>query len=112
MPHSGPGKVTGVHSIPVILKDCGCAQLWWGGEVGVLWEAFFEGEIKGRIGHEVLMNQLWGCCEDFLKSQGVKKIYTYNRDLEIPNEWYQAFLQRRGYKSVEGRKVTVVKEIE
>ncbi|NJR57150.1 MAG: hypothetical protein HC768_23070 [Acaryochloris sp. CRU_2_0] len=84
VPQDGPGKVTGIHGVPVVLKPCGSAQLWWGGEVGILWEAFLEGDIQQRIDHEALMNQLWGTCEEYLKSQGVRQVYTNDRDLSIP----------------------------
>lgn len=112
MPQQGPGTVTGTHSIPVVLKNVGNAQLWWGGEVAVLWEAFFDDAITQRQDYEALINQLWGCCETFLENQGVQRIYTYNRDLRFNEKWYRTFLERRGYRVVEGRKVTVVKNIE
>lgn len=108
----GPGKVTGVHKVTVVLKPCGMAQVWWGGEVAVLWEALLEGDIKDRQDYEALMNQFWNCCEDFLKGQEVRQVYTYNRDDAYPLEWYQGFLERRGYIPVEGRKVTVRKILE
>ncbi|NJM67814.1 MAG: hypothetical protein HC851_20175 [Acaryochloris sp. RU_4_1] len=111
VPPIGPGRVTGVHSVPVLLKPCGSAQLWWGGDVGVLWEAFLEGDIQERQDYEALMNQLWGHCEDFLKSRGVQLIYTESRDPEFDERWYKDFLERRGYIPVKGRRITVRKEI-
>lgn len=105
----GPGKVTGIHDVPVLLKPCGIAQVWWGGNVAVLWEAFLEGDIKERQDYEALMNQLWGCCEEFLRGQGVRQVYTHDRDHDYPLDWYQGFLERRGYVPVEDRKITVRK---
>lgn len=109
VPGGEPGKVTGIHRVPVVLKPCGVAQVWWGGDVAVLWEALLDGDVKERQDYEALMNQLWGCCEVFLKGQGVRQVYTYNRDDEYPLKWYQGFLERRGYVPVKDRKITVRK---
>jgi hypothetical protein len=79
-------QVTGTHSIDVIMHQVGTCQLYWGGEIGVLWEAILYPDIRARIEFEAIMNQLWGFCEQILFSHGVTKIVTYNRDPEYPNE--------------------------
>lgn len=106
-----PGTVTGINQIPVYLDSCGLVQLRWGKDIAVLWEAFFDPKFTQRLDHEVLMNQLWSRCEEFLYGQGVSRIYTYNRDLRFTDQWYRAFLERRGYQPVTGRNVTVMKKI-
>ncbi len=105
------GKVTGTHSVDVLLKSIGSAQLWWGEKVGILWEGILGGDIQERQDFEALMNQLWGICEEFLRNQGVQEVYAFNRDPEYAPDWYQGFLERIGYRSVEDRPCTVVKTL-
>jgi hypothetical protein len=96
-PQKGEGRVTGTYRVDVVLKSLGNAQLWWGGEVAVLWEAFDE-RVRLRDDHELLLHRLWEHCEGHLKEQGVKRIYTLNHDPVFAPEFYRAFLIRRGYQ--------------
>jgi hypothetical protein len=40
------GEVTGVHSVPVMLHKVGSCQLWYGQDVGFIFEAFLEGRVQ------------------------------------------------------------------
>ncbi|WP_139025830.1 hypothetical protein [Acaryochloris sp. CCMEE 5410] len=104
-----PGEVIEIQEIPVILKNFGSAQLWWGEKVAVLWEAFFDEKFDIPLDSDMLLNQLWQNCESFLAHQGVRHIYTYNRDPRFETDWYQSFLKQRGYQSVKQRPATVCK---
>lgn len=90
-------STTDDHSVQVTLKVCGVTQVWWGGDVAVIWEIYLEDDIKGHQDYEALMDQVWGCCEGFLASQGVKHVCTYDRNQNYPLKWYQKFLACRGY---------------
>lgn len=108
----GEGVVTGTHRVDVVMKDVGNAQMWWGGEVGVIWEAFFDRDFRGRDYHEALMGQLWSRLENYLKAQGVKQVWTHDRDPALEEGWYRAFLTRRGYRldpERPGRRAAVMK---
>jgi hypothetical protein len=97
----GEGRVAGTYRVDVVLKNIGNAQLWWGGEVAVLWEAFFDGRVRNRGDHELLLHRLWLRCEEYLKEQGVKRVYTLGRDPVFDDDFYRAFLMARGYELAE-----------
>lgn len=102
------GHVTGTYEVDVVMKPVGKAQLWWGGSTGIIWEAFFEQDIRARADHELLMHQLWEGLEHYLAVQGVSKVYTHDRDLALDDSWYLRFLSARGYQPVGERAVVKV----
>lgn len=93
----GVGRVTGIYEVDVVMKPVGEAQLWWGGSTGVIWEAFFEREIRARRDHELLMHHLWEGLEHYLQKQRVRSIYTHAHDPALDDNWYKAFHKSRGY---------------
>jgi hypothetical protein len=107
----GEGRVTGTHEVDVILRPVGEAQLWWGNATGVIWEGFFERDIRAREDHELLMHGLWEGLEGYLAAQGVSRVYTHDRDLVFEDAWYRGFLKEREYQPVgEGAVVKVLSE--
>lgn len=110
-PVTDTGHTTGTHRVNVMMRSIGNAQLWWGGEVGVIWEAFFDRCIQSNVDHEELMHQLWSRCEDYLAGQGVKQVFTYDRDPALEEGWYRRFLTQRGYQVLETHRA-VVKTLE
>jgi hypothetical protein len=92
---SGRGVITSVNKVDVVLKPIGEAQLWWGGETGVLWEATLEVEVPSET---LLLNLLWERLEDYLQMQGVKSVFTYAQDPAYPGDWYKRFLLDRDYQ--------------
>jgi hypothetical protein len=94
----GEGRVSGTHRVDVVMKSIGNAQMWWGGEVAVLWEAFFDERVRHRDDHELFLHQLWEQCEAYLAEQGVKRVYTLGRDPVFDDAFYRAFLVARGYE--------------
>lgn len=113
----GEGVTLDVQKVEVILRPVGNAQLWWGGETGVLREAFFEGDIRAKAEHETLMHLLWDLCEAYLQGKGAHFAHTYARDPALDERWYAAFLHDRGYDrdparvSLPGGRVAVVKAL-
>ena len=69
-------------------------------------------DLKLRNDYEAVINQLWSCCESFLREQGVQRVYTYEREPSVDAQWYKAFLARRGYTPVEQRKIPVMKALD
>jgi hypothetical protein len=112
------GVVTGTYRVDVVMRNIGNIQLWWGDEIGVIWEAFFDANVRARSDHELLMHQLWDELERYLAGRGVKRVLTNKRDPALDEGWYQAFLARRGYGSdpqraeLPGGKVAVMKNLE
>jgi hypothetical protein len=106
------GEVTGIHSTPVMLNKVGNCQVWYGQDVGLIFEAFLEGQVQQDSGFEALMNQLWSICEDFLAAQGVSQIYALARDPALDENWFRDHLQRRGYRPVNEGSVTWFKQAE
>ncbi len=102
----GVGRVTGTYEVDVVMKPVGEAQLWWGGSTGVIWEAFFERDIRAKKDHELLMRQLWETLERYLAGEGVTRVYTHDRDPALDDAWYRTFLAARGYTSARERSVT------
>jgi hypothetical protein len=92
------GEVTGIHSVPVMLNKVGNGQVWYGQDVGLIFECFLEGKAQQEPSFEVLMNQLWSICEEFLMSQGISQIYTVGRDPALDTAWFEGHLQCRGYQ--------------
>jgi hypothetical protein len=91
-PEKGSGRVvSGPTRANVIMQPVGQAQVWYGNEVGVLWEAYL------HHGYDPLLPHLWEQVEKFLASQGVSKMYTLAHDPEYEQEFYTAFLTARGY---------------
>jgi hypothetical protein len=79
------GFVSDVHSIDVDLHRIGSAQLWWGGDIALLFEAQFnDADIDHR---DVLLHQLWELLEAYLKTQGVKQIFTYAFDPDFSKDY-------------------------
>ena len=95
----GEGLVTETHHVDVVLKVIGNAQLWYGGEVGVLWEGYVEKRVRSNS----LMYSLWDVLERYLAAQGVKRVFTYAQDPEFTRDWYRDFLTSRGYRRVPER---------
>lgn len=89
------------------MRNIGNAQLWYGGKVGVIWEAFFEPQIQTSVDHEDLMHQLWNHLQVYLKDLGVKQVFTYDRDPAPNEQWYQGFLANRGYKCLRATRAVV-----
>jgi hypothetical protein len=94
------GHVTGVHSVPVNLKNIGNCQVWYGQDVGFIFEAFLEEPEQARRDFESLINQVWTICEDYLIDQGVTQIFTVARDPIFDTAWFEGYLQRRGYQPI------------
>lgn len=105
------GTVTGIHSVPVILNKIGNVQVWYGPEVALIFECFLEGQVQQDPSFEVLMNQLWSICEEFLIGQGVSQIYALGREPALDDNWFHGHLERQGYQPVEEGSVTWVKAI-
>lgn len=105
------GEVTGIHSVPVILHKIGNAQVWFGENVGLIFEAFLEDKVQKDPSFEALMNQLWSIIEEFLMSQGISQIYTLGRDPALEDAWLRGHLERRGYKPLSAGSVTWAKAI-
>jgi hypothetical protein len=103
------GEVTGVHSVPVALHKVGSCQLWYGQDVGFIFEAFLEGRVQTDMGFDSLMNQLWKICEDYLIDQGVTQIFTVARDPIFDTAWFEGHLQRRGYQPISEGAIAWVK---
>lgn len=114
----GEGVVSSIESVEVYLRPVGHAQLWYGGETGVLWEAFFEGDVRAGTEHEWLMQGFWERCEGYLRGKGVRWVHTYTNDPALDERWYVSFLHRRGYcrdptrAKLPGGQVAVVKDLE
>ena len=95
----GEGLVTETHRVDVVLKVIGNAQVWYGGEVGVLWEGYVEKGVRPNS----LMYSLWDKLERYLAAQSVKRVFTYARDPEFDDAWYGDFLASRSYRRVPER---------
>ena len=95
----GEGLVTETYHVDVVLKIIGNAQLWYGGEVGVLWEGYLAKGVRSNS----LMYSLWDALERYLAEQGVKRVFTYAQDREFARDWYRDFLTSRGYRRVPER---------
>jgi len=115
---SEPGITLDVGHVDVMLRDVGTAQLWYGDEVGVIWEAFYERSLRDGLEHTLLMHQLWEGCERLLNKNGVRFAYTYARDPNYSDVWYGAFLHARSYARdparahLPGGQVAVVKDLD
>lgn len=109
--HSEVGSVEGTHRVDVMLNEIGNAQLWWGEDVAVIFEAMLYKSIQQEQEFEAIIHQLWTMCEAFLKAQGIQRIYTHNHDPEFDTQWYQGFLERRGYRTYDDRFSVVVKTL-
>lgn len=96
------GTVTGTHKVDVVLKDIGKVQVWFGGKIGVIWEAFLEQRLQQGESYGILMAQIWNQIEEYLANQGVERVYTYDRDPAVEPVWYRAFLCQRGYQPRSG----------
>jgi hypothetical protein len=105
------GQVTGTHRIPVVLDRIGNCQVRYGSDVGFIFEAFLERSIQGHDDFELLMNQVWLLCEEYLKRQGVKTIYTLARDPILNESWFRGHLGRRRYSPIEEDSVVWVKQV-
>ena len=92
----GEGLVMETRHVDVVLKIIGNAQLWYGGEVGVLWEGYLAKGVRSNS----LMYSLWVVLERYLTEQGVKRVFTYAQDPEFTRDWYRDFLTSRGYRRV------------
>ncbi len=91
--------VTGnIRKVTVVLKNAGNAQVWFGGDTAVLWEAYFDRQLQARDDHAILMTQLWGVLEAYLQRVGVTQVYTYASDPAFEDDWYQPWLEARGYR--------------
>jgi hypothetical protein len=104
------GKVTGIHRVPVILHKIGNCQVWYGQNVGLIFEAFLEGSVQQDPSFEILMNQFWSICEGFLLGQGVTQVYTVGRDPALDDAWFRGHLERRGYQPLSAESVTWLKQ--
>jgi hypothetical protein len=104
------GEVTGIHAVPVLMQKIGKVQVWYGQEVALIFECFLEGQVQQDPGFEVLMNQLWSICEEFLMGQGVSQIYALGRDPALDDAWFRGHLERRGYQPLSAESVTWLKQ--
>lgn len=91
------GVLTQIRSVDVVFTPVGHAQIWWGGDLGVVWEAVLELRLEKRPDEAGLLGAFWDCCEHLLSAAGVKQVWTYNRDPSYGADDYAAFLQNRGY---------------
>lgn len=113
--HRGDSVLMDVRQVDVLLKPVGTVQLWWGDEIGVIWEAVFD-PLPSR-NQEPLLHQLWAACEDSLRSKSVRFIHTYGRDPVVEDAVYGSFLWERGYRRDPARahlpagEVAVVKDL-
>lgn len=113
----GAGVVSSIEHVDVLMKPIGYGQLWYGGELGVLWEAYFEPPVKAHPEHGALLHRFWSLCEAYLAARGVWFVHTYSRDLAFDEDWYATFLHERGYRRepsrehLPGGSVAVVKDL-
>jgi hypothetical protein len=113
----GQGVTLDVNHVDVVLREVDTAQLWYGDETGVIWEAFYTTGVRARPDHEHLLHQLWGACERLLVENGARFAYTYSREPSYEDAWYGAFLHTRGYRRdlarahLPGGRVTVVEKL-
>ena len=104
--------VTGdIQKVTVVLKNADNAQVWFGGDTAVLWEAFFDRQLQARDDHAILMTQLWDILEDYLKRQGVTDVYTYASDPVFEDDWYQSWLEARGYEVIDDGPRSAVRKL-
>jgi len=81
------------------MQPVGEAQAWWGGRIGVLWEAFLARIPETGMGLDLtLLHGLWDLVEAFLLSRRVTRIVTLPHDPAYDPAFYQAFLAERGYR--------------
>lgn len=112
------GVVSSIEQVDVLLQPVGYGQLWYGGETGVLWEAYFEPPSRVSPEHDALLHRLWELCEGYLAAKSVRFVHTYSRDLKFDEDWHADFLHKRGYlhdaarKHLPGGSVAVVKELD
>lgn len=104
------GRVTGIHSIPVVLQKVGNVQVWFGGSVGLIFEAFLERSLQEHSDFESLINQLWSLVESYLQGQGVTQIYTLARDPAFDEDWFKGHLTRRDYQPMAEESVVWVRQ--
>ncbi len=111
------GVITRISHVDMQLKPVGYGQLWWGGEVAVLWEAYFEQPYCSHRDHHALLNRYWELCETYLSTKGVRYVHTYSRDPRFGADWYTTFLADRCYRRdpardhLPGNSVAVVKHL-
>ena len=111
------GVSSAIQSVDVLLNPVGNAQLWWGSTTGVIFEAFFEVRTEERPNEFGQLQQLWGQCERYLASKGVREVWTYNRDPRYDDELYKTFLCEQGYvldvarADLPGDRIAVVKRL-
>ena len=85
--------------VTMSLHQAGKAQLYYGGETAVLWEAFFERSVRGEPEHVLLLHELWYALEGYLKVQGARRVVTYQQDPGFDEVFYRKFLQEREFAS-------------
>lgn len=92
----GEGVVTGSEpSVPINLRRAGEAQLWWGGEVGEIWEATLEGVDLET--DPTPLHALWYALETSLRERGCARAYTLADNPDHDDADYLAFLAMREY---------------
>ena len=94
---AGQGEVIGGGPLTVQLQPIGQAQVWYGPEVGVLWEAYIH-QPDREEGWQELLADIWQVVE---QSMGVGKIFTMSHDPAFPKAWYRSFLKALGYGPTE-----------
>lgn len=105
-----------IEHVDLHMKPAGFAQLWYGGETGVIWEAFFQPATLWKA-YDALLHRLWKLCEAYLAAKGVRYVHTYSRNPRFDEGWYAAFLDDRGYHAdpsrdhLPGGSVAVVKHL-
>ncbi len=92
-----PNITLDIEHLDMVFMDVGTVQLWYGDEIGVIWEAFYGTGVRHRPEHERLLHQLWSACEVNLQKKGARFAFTYARDPNYEDAWYGAFLHARGY---------------
>ena len=114
----GQGIMLDIEHVDVVLMDVGTVQLWYGDEIGVIWEAFYDTGVRHRREHERLLHQLWEACEAYLHKKGTRFAFTYAREPNYQDAWYGAFLHARGYRRdparahLPGGQMAVVKDLD
>lgn len=114
----GQGVTLGVNHVDVGLREVGTAQLRYGDETRVIWEAFYAPSVGVGPEHERLLHQLWKGCERLLVENGVRFAHTYSCEPSYEDAWHGAFLHPRSYRRnparahLPGGRVAVVKKLD
>lgn len=112
-PQRGEGRILDDQPVrtTIHMQQIGEGQIWWGGRVGVLWEAFLARVPETEQGCSLpLLHGLWDLLEAFLLSRRVTRIVTLPHDPAYDPAFYQSFLSDRGYRRKDKAMVKVKQE--